>query len=241
MKNKRKVYLYPFAALILFLLLFGNGLLLVLREAARPLPTLPEIETPEQEETEEEESPPEKQASAQRLQSVNLSYEADISQTAIDEMENGRFIVETELPGGGQRQTVFDMLRSRGGIIVVRDIDDAYFLLRSGAPRQPLAESDVPLDSYALHRPGRIDHKDLALLGITSTVPGDIPYLVMPKQFEARIISEIERVLPQPLNKYAGAKLRLEPTSGGHLRMHIQSVTQPDRSTVAINQSVPGL
>ncbi len=241
-KKRHKFYLF-FTALGVFLLLFGTALLLVLQEAAPPVPPIPELEQTKQEEEkpEEEEPPDETQKSPQRLQSVNLSYEADISQTAIDEMENGRFIVETHLPEGRQRAEVFRMLRNRGGIFVVRDIDDQYFLLQSGAPRQALAESDIPLDSYALHRPGRIGHDGLSLMGITTAEPGDIPYLVMPKQFEARIISEIERVLPESLDQYAGAKLRLEPTRGGHLRMQIESVTQPDRSVVAINQTVPGL
>ena len=238
---KQQTLYLRFTTLALFLIVFGTMLLLVLERTAEPITPIAPAEEEKEKEPEQEDKSPEEPESPQHLESVNLSYEADISQTAIDEMENGRFIVETELPNGAQRQAVFQMLQSRGGIIVVRNIDDAYFLLQKGAPRKLLQESNLPLDTYALHRPGRIGHADLGLLGISTTEPGDIPYLVMPKQFEARIISEIERVLPQSLDQYAGASLRLEPTPGGHLRMQILSVTKRDRSTLAINRPVPGL
>jgi len=234
-KRKRMRHLATFSA---FLLFFGWMLLTAFKSITPPPVPLPEPE-PEKEKEEEPAEKVEKQNS--QLQSVNLRYEAAVSETAIEEMENGRFIVETRLPEGTGRQRVFVMLLSRGGIIVVRDSQDAYQLLHSKQSREALETAEINHEAYAFHRPRRISQRDLDLMAITQTEPGDIPYLVMPKQFEAQILSEIERTLSGPITDYSQASLYLEISHGGHLSLTIEAVKDRQNQALAINQTIHGL
>lgn len=223
-----------------FLIAFG-WMLTVLFEDTVHAVILPLALETEPEENSENEKSDEQKPRKQPLLAVDVRYSADISETAIEEMEKGRFLVETELPGGSARTQVFQQLRSRGGILVAEDLDNTYHLLTNGGLREPLEEAAIEHSAYAFHRPRKIATADLRRLAINTNKPGDVPFLVMPKVFEAQIISEIERALNDPVTNYKAARLSLSTTSGGHLRLTINEVTKTDGQTFTINRSITGL
>lgn len=226
---------YRPALFCLFLIVLGSLILSIFKQPPGALILPPNAEEPE-------EAPLEQTTEKPSIQSMSLRYEADLSETAIEEMENGRFIVETQLPTGEARQRVFTQLRNRGGIVVVRDVKNDYYLLSSEGERVALEQANITHNSYALHRPRRISHADSKLLGSSQADPGDIPYLVMPKEFEARIISEIEHHSPNPISEYLKANLSLTSSRAGHLTLTINELTENSGEVLqALGEAVYGL
>ena len=175
--------------------------------------------------------------------SVNLIVDTPATETALSEMLNGRFLVDTEISHASQKQEVYRQLFLRGGIVISMDsMGDYYFLAPSGS-RTSLNELDtsiVDLDHYALHRPRNVSPVDYPFLS-RPIESGDEVFLVMPNHFESGIFASIEKVLPAPLDQFSNASITVGVSRNGHLDFTLHSVVGNDGTTIQTGHSIRGL
>ena len=70
--------------------------------------------------------------------------------------------------------------------------------------------------------------------------PEDEVFLVMPTDFEATALTEIEARLPAPLSDFAEATLRLSVSRGGHLDFLLVSAAANDGGIHRIDENFRG-
>lgn len=175
--------------------------------------------------------------------SVNLIVDTPATETALSEMLNGRFLVDTEISHASQKHEVYRQLFLRGGIVISMDsMGDYYFLDPSGS-RTSLNELDtsiVDLDHYALHRPRNVSPVDYPFLS-RPIESGDEVFLVMPNHFESGIFASIEKVLPAPLDQFSNASITVGVSRNGHLDFTLHSVVGNDGTSIQTGHSIRGL
>ena len=175
--------------------------------------------------------------------SVNLIVDTPATETALSEMLNGRFLVDTEISSASQKQEVYRQLFLRGGIVISMDSMGDYYFLNPSGDRISLNELDasiVDLDHYALHRPRNISPVDYTYLS-RSIESGDEVFLVMPNHFESGIFASIEKVLPAPLDQFSNASITVGVSRNGHLDFTLHSVVGNDGTTIQSGHSIRGL
>jgi hypothetical protein len=175
--------------------------------------------------------------------SVNLIVDTPTTETALSEMLNGRFLVDTEISSASQKQEVYRQLFLRGGIIISMDSTGDYYFLDPSGDRISLNELDasiVDLDHYALHRPRNVSPVDYTYLS-RSIESGDEVFLVMPNHFESGIFASIEKVLPAPLDQFSNASITVGVSRNGHLDFTLHSVVGNDGTTIQSGHSIRGL
>jgi hypothetical protein len=175
--------------------------------------------------------------------SVNLIVDTPASETALSEMLNGRFLVDTEISHASQKHEVYRQLFLRGGIVISMDSTGNYYFLAPSGSRTSLNElnaSIVDLDHYALHRPRNISPVDYPFLS-RPIESGDEVFLVMPNHFESGIFTSIEKVLPAPLDQFSNASITVGVSRNGHLDFTLHSVVGNDGTTIQTGHSIRGL
>ena len=175
--------------------------------------------------------------------SVNLIVDTPATETALSEMLNGRFLVDTEISHASQKQEVYRQLFLRGGIVISMDSIGNYYFLDPSGSRTSLNELDasiVDLDHYALHRPRNVSPVDYPFLS-RSIESGDEVFLVMPNHFESGIFASIEKVLPAPLDQFSNASITVGVSRNGHLDFTLHSVVGNDGTTIQTGHSIRGL
>ena len=193
---------------------------------AEPLPQKKESETP-----------------VPTTTSVNLIVDTPATETALSEMLNGRFLVDTEISHASQKQEVYRQLFLRGGIVISMDSIGNYYFLDPSGSRTSLNELDasiVDLDHYALHRPRNVSPVDYPFLS-RPIESGDEVFLVMPNHFESGIFASIEKVLPAPLDQFSNASITVGVSRNGHLDFTLHSVVGNDGTTIQDGHSIRGL
>ena len=175
--------------------------------------------------------------------SVNLIVDTPATETALSEMLNGRFLVDTEISHASQKQEVYRQLFLRGGIVISMDSIGNYYFLDPSGSRTSLNELDasiVDLDHYALHRPRNVSPVDYPFLS-RPIESGDEVFLVMPNHFESGIFASIEKVLPAPLDQFSNASITVGVSRNGHLDFTLHSVVGNDGTTIQTGHSIRGL
>lgn len=175
--------------------------------------------------------------------SVNLIVDTPATETALSEMLNGRFLVDTEISHASQKQEVYRQLFLRGGIVVSMDSKGDYYFLAPSGSRTSLNELDtsiVDLDHYALHRPRNVSPVDYPFLS-RPIESGDEVFLVMPNHFESGIFASIEKVLPAPLDQFSNASITVGVSRNGHLDFTLHSVVGNDGTSIQTGHSIRGL
>ena len=175
--------------------------------------------------------------------SVNLIVDTPATETALSEMLNGRFLVDTEISHASQKQEVYRQLFLRGGIVISMDSIGNYYFLDPSGSRTSLNELDtsiVDLDHYALHRPRNVSPVDYPFLS-RPIESGDEVFLVMPNHFESGIFASIEKVLPAPLDQFSNASITVGVSRNGHLDFTLHSVVGNDGTTIQADHSIRGL
>ena len=175
--------------------------------------------------------------------SVNLIVDTPATETALSEMLNGRFLVDTEISHASQKQEVYRQLFLRGGIVISMDSIGNYYFLDPSGSRTSLNELDasiVDLDHYALHRPRNVSPVDYPFLS-RPIESGDEVFLVMPNHFESGIFASIEKVLPAPLDQFSNASITVGISRNGHLDFTLHSVVGNDGTTIQTGHSIRGL
>ena len=175
--------------------------------------------------------------------SVNLIVDTPATETALSEMLNGRFLVDTEISHASQKQEVYRQLFLRGGIVISMDSKGDYYFLDPSGSRTSLNELDasiVDLDHYALHRPRNVSPVDYPFLS-RPIESGDEVFLVMPNHFESGIFASIEKVLPAPLDQFSNASITVGVSRNGHLDFTLHSVVGNDGTTIQTGHSIRGL
>ena len=175
--------------------------------------------------------------------SVNLIVDTPATETALSEMLNGRFLVDTEISHASQKQEVYRQLFLRGGIVISMDSKGDYYFLDPSGSRTSLNELDasiVDLDHYALHRPRNVSPVDYPFLS-RPIESGDEVFLVMPNHFESGIFASIEKVLPAPLDQFSNASITVGVSRNGHLDFTLHSVVGNDGTTIQADHSIRGL
>ena len=175
--------------------------------------------------------------------SVNLIVDTPATETALSEMLNGRFLVDTEISHASQKQEVYRQLFLRGGIVISMDSKGDYYFLDPSGSRTSLNELDasiVDLDHYALHRPRNVSPVDYPFLP-RPIESGDEVFLVMPNHFESGIFASIEKVLPAPLDQFSNASITVGVSRNGHLDFTLHSVVGNDGTSIQTGHSIRGL
>ena len=179
----------------------------------------------------------------QDTKQVNLLLDTPVTETATEEMMEGRFIMETSVNQERQKAEVYRQLLLRGGIVVSLDQNASYVLISKSGERKPLesiSSEHLNLDSYALHRPrhvAAVDHHHLS----GAIKKGDEVFIVMPNQFESKVFSNIERVLGAPLSNYGKALVDVSISPRGHLDFTLARVTKNDGTTISSSHLMRGL
>jgi len=174
---------------------------------------------------------------------VNLLLDTPVTESATEEMMEGRFIMETTVNQEMQKAEVYRQLLLRGGIVVSLDQNASYVLICKSGERIPLesiASETLNLDNYALHRPrhvAAVDHHHLS----GAIKKGDEVFIVMPNQFESKVFSNIERVLGAPLSNYGKALVDVSISPRGHLDFTLARVTKNDGTTISSSHLMRGL
>lgn len=192
-------------------------------------------------EEEQEEEQDEDATEAEDIAPVTLRFDGEPSQSALEELETGRFLVETRIPSDANRGEIFRQLLLRGGIVVARDADLKHSLLSSDTQRQPLESANLVFEEFDFERPRQLEGRDARFLPGRRISAGDTLFLVMPRVFEARLLTEIESMLDQPLTEYAYALLLLETSRGGHLIFRIDEVRTNNGDRHSIGATIRGL
>jgi len=175
--------------------------------------------------------------------SVNLIVDTPATETALSEMLNGRFLVDTEISHASQKHEVYRQLFLRGGIVISMDSIGNYYFLDPSGSRTSLNELDasiVDLDHYALHRPRNVSPVDYPFLS-RPIESGDEVFLVMPNHFESGIFASIEKVLPAPLDQFSNASITVGVSRNGHLDFTLHSVVGNDGTSIQTGHSIRGL
>ena len=179
----------------------------------------------------------------QDTKQVNLLLDTPVTESATEEMMEGRFIMETSVYQERQKAEVYRQLLLRGGIVVSLDQNASYVLISKSGERIPLesiASENLNLDNYALHRPrhvAAVDHHHLS----GAIKKGDEVFIVMPNQFESKVFSNIERVLGAPLSNYGKALVDISISPRGHLDFTLARVTKNDGTTISSSHLMRGL
>ena len=158
-------------------------------------------------------------------------------------MMEGRFIMETTIPVEDEKGEVFRQLFLRGGIVIAMDRNESYSLVDENGEKfalESIPHSTVDLDAYALHRPRYVSASDHRHLMRDVDSQEDV-FIVMPKNFESRIFSNIERVLARPLTDFGSALIEVSMSRNGHLDFSLARVTATDGAVVRPNHSIKGL
>ena len=180
---------------------------------------------------------------AQDTKQVNLLLDTPVTESATEEMMEGRFIMETSVNQEIQKAEVYRQLLLRGGIVVSLDQNASYVLISKSGERIPLeriSAEHLNLDNYALHRPRHVaagDHHHLS----GAIKKGDEVFIVMPNQFESKVFSNIERVLGTPLSNYGKALVDVSISPRGHLDFTLARVTKNDGTAISSNHLMRGL
>lgn len=232
---KRLRYLGTLIVLLLLVLVVGLLATLAFKADQKPAAALVDTSPQPVAETPPSISP------SRRSAKIDLRRASAPSTTALHEIDTGKFIVRTEFINDTEKGELYRQLCLRGGLYVVQDVRDRYWWLRSPSERVPLAESNLPLDTYALNRPRLLSPLEARFTGGFAVQSGEQLFLVMPKNFEARVLTEIEQVMPEPLSAYASASLTLELTPGGYLEFVLTKVDHRQRGAVAVNHPFRGL
>ena len=180
---------------------------------------------------------------AQDTKKVNLLLDTPVTESATEEMMEGRFIMETTVNQEMQKAEVYRQLLLRGGIVVSLDQNASYVLISKSGERIPLesiASENLNLDNYALHRPrhvAAVDHHHLS----GAIKKGDEVFIVMPNQFESKVFSNIERVLGAPLSSYGKALVDVSISPRGHLDFTLARITKNDGTTISSSHLMRGL
>ena len=179
----------------------------------------------------------------QDTRQVNLLLDTPVTESATEEMMEGRFIMETSVNQEMQKAEVYRQLLLRGGIVVSLDQNASYVLISKSGERIPLeriSSEHLNLDNYALHRPrhvAAVDHHHLS----GAIKKGDEVFIVMPNQFESKVFSNIERVLGAPLGNYGKALVDVSISPRGHLDFTLARVTKNDGTTISSSHLMRGL
>jgi hypothetical protein len=178
---------------------------------------------------------------ARQSAKVDLRRAGPPSAAAMREIDSGKFIVRTEFTDERKKEDLYRQLLLRGGILVVQDTQRWNWWLRSPTQRLPLAQAGLPLDGFALNRPRALPAGEERYTGGQDVRPGEQLFLVMPKEFEARVLTEIEHVLPEPLARYNFAHLSMDLTANGYLEFTLTEVTSREHGMIPMTSRFRGL
>lgn len=179
----------------------------------------------------------------QDTKQVNVLLDTQVTESATEEMMDGRLIMETSVNQEMQKAEVYRQLLICGGIVVSLGKNASYVLISKSGERIPLesiSSEHLNLDNYALHRPrhvAAVDHHHLS----GAIKKGDEVFIVMPNQFESKVFSNIERVLGAPLSNYGKALVDVSISPRGHLDFTLARVAKNDGTTISSSHLMRGL
>lgn len=226
---------YLGVAVVLTCLVWASRLALRPVMPPRPAPKKVVVEVPQPK------PKPEPSAGSVKLARVGLRRAGPPSAEALKAVDAGRFIVRTSFSDPAQKPEIYHQLCLRGGIYILQDDQDHYWWERTASKRLPLSDSGLDLATYALNRPRALPANDAQFTGCQEPRPGQQLYLVMPKIFEAQILTEIEHFLPHPLSDYQAADLSLAQTPGGYLDLTLNSVEDRHGALTRMSAQIRGL
>lgn len=180
-------------------------------------------------------------ATPRRSARVNLRRAGAPSVTALKEIDAGKFIVRTKFLRDNERQELYRQLGLRGGIWVVEDSRGHYWWLRTVSDREPLGGSVLALDTYALNRPRALPPGEERFTGGHRIGSEEQLFLVMPRVFEARILTEIESMLSEPLSAFVSANVTVGLTPNGYLEFALEAVEHRQRGAIHVGRQFRGL
>ena len=208
---------------------------------ADPIFAIPRRVPPPKTQTADPRPAPHEPRGAQISARVDIRRVASPSTSARDLIDAGKLVVRTTMPIARQPAEVYRQLTLRGGIFVVEDALGKYWWLKSPSERVPLPDSGLPLERYALNRPRLLPADVMSYTDGYAAQAGERLFLVMPKDFEAAVLTEIERVLPEPLAHYASASVVLSTTPNGYLEFALTEVGHRQHGATRMNRQFRGL